>query len=58
MEQGSYATVYEWEEIEVKKCCCEDSDSVCHFRDECHICSQLEHPNVMQFLGFYFNNGE
>ena len=28
-----------------------------HFKEECHLISQVRHPNIVQFLGVYFQQG-
>jgi serine/threonine protein kinase len=62
---GAYATVFE---LHYKKSKCAgkkihevllDQDyCVRRFGEECHISSRLRHPNVVQFLGFFFKDGE
>ena len=33
------------------------SYTVCRFEEECHILSQVRHPNIVQFLGVHFEQG-
>ena len=33
-------------------------DIVDHFAEECRLLSQLDHPNIVQFVGVYFHQGE
>ena len=61
---GSYATVYELEYMGLK--CAgkkihgqlleqgDTSYTVRRFEEECHILSQVRHPNIVQFLGIHF----
>ena len=64
---GSYATVLELEYMGLK--CAgkkihelllrqgDTSYTVQRFEKECHIISQVRHPNIVQFLGIYFQQG-
>ena len=64
---GSYATVLELEYMGLK--CAgkkirelllrqgDASYTVCRFEEECHLLSQVHHPNIVQFLGVYFQQG-
>ena len=64
---GSYATVFELEYMGLK--CAgkkihdvllkqgETTYIVRRFEEECRILSQMRHPNVVQFLGVYFQEG-
>ena len=64
---GSYATVLELEYMGLK--CAgkkihelllrqgDASYTVCRFEEECRLLSQIRHPNVVQFLGVYFQQG-
>ena len=64
---GSYATVLELEYMELK--CAgkkihevllrqgDASYTVRRFEEECHLLSQVRHPNIVQFLGVYFQQG-
>ena len=64
---GSYATVRELEYMELK-CAGKKihelllkqggaSYTVRRFEEECHLLSQVRHPNVVQFLGVHFQQG-
>ena len=33
------------------------SYTVCRFEEECRLLSQVHHPNIVQFLGVYFQQG-
>ena len=33
------------------------SYTVCRFEEECHLLSQVRHPNIVQFLGVHFERG-
>ena len=61
---GSYATVLELEYMGLK-CAGKKihevllrqggaSYTVCRFEEECHLLSQVRHPNIVQFLGVHF----
>ena len=61
---GSYATVLELEYMGLK-CAGKKihellleqgnaSHTVCRFEEECRLLSQVHHPNIIQFLGVYF----
>ena len=64
---GSYATVLELEYMGLK--CAgkkihelllrqgDTSYTVHRFEEECHLLSQVRHPNIVQFLGVYFQQG-
>ena len=64
---GSYATVLELEYMGLK--CAgkkihelllrqgDTSYTVRRFEEECHLLSQVRHPNIVQFLGVYFQQG-
>ena len=64
---GSYATVLELEYMGLK--CAgkkihevllrqgDASYTVRRFEEECHLLSQIRHPNIIQFLGVYFQQG-
>ena len=64
---GSYATVIELEYLGLK--CAgkkihdvllrqgDASYTVRRFEEECHLLSQIRHPNIVQFLGVYFQQG-
>ena len=64
---GSFATVIELEYLglkcagkkihEILKKQGNASYSVVRFEEECHLLSQVRHPNVVQFLGVYFQRG-
>ena len=64
---GSYATVLELEYLGLKcagkkihELLLEQGDTsytVCRFEEECHLLSQVHHPNIVQFLGVYFQLG-
>ena len=64
---GSFATVIELEYMGLKcagksihdvlKRQGNDSYSVRRFEDECHLLSRIRHPNIVQFLGVYFQPG-
>ena len=30
---------------------------VCHFEEECRLLAQMRHPNIVQFIGVYFEEG-
>ena len=60
--RGSYSTVVELKYMELK-CAGKKIHNVLlaqggnvlrHFQDECHLLSRLHHPNIVQFLGVYF----
>ena len=65
---GSYATVLELEYMGLK--CAgkkiheqllrqgDASYTVHRFEEECRLLSQVRHPNIVQFLGVYFQEGE
>ena len=65
--QGSYATVLELEYMGLK--CAgkkiheallwrgDASHTVRRFEEECRLLSQIRHPNIVQFLGVYFQEG-
>ena len=64
---GSYATVLELNYMGLK--CAgkkihelllrqgDTSYTVCRFEEECRLLSQIRHPNIVQFLGVYFQQG-
>ena len=64
---GSYATVIELDYMGLK--CAgkkihevllrqgDTSYTVRRFEEECHLLSQIRHPNIVQFLGVYFQQG-
>ena len=64
---GSYATVQELEYSGLK--CAgkkihdvllrqgNDSYYTCRFEEECHLLSQVRHPNIVQFLGIHYQPG-
>ena len=64
---GSYATVLELEYMGLK--CAgkkihelllrqgDTSYTVRRFKEECRLLSQVRHPNIVQFLGVYFQQG-
>ena len=64
---GSYATVLELEYMGLKcagkkihELLLEQGDTsyqVCRFEEECRLLSQVCHPNIVQFLGVYFQQG-
>ena len=66
--QGSYASVMEVNYLGLK--CAgkkihevlleqgETNYTVRHFEEECRILSTMRHPNIVQFLGVYFNENE
>ena len=64
---GSYATVLELEYMGLKcagkkihELLLEQGDAcytVCRFEEECRLLSQVRHPNIVQFLGVYFQEG-
>ena len=64
---GSYATVLELEYMGLKcagkkihELLLEQGDAsytVRRFEEECHLLSQVHHPNIVQFLGVYFQQG-
>ena len=33
------------------------SDTVCRFEEECRLLSYVRHPNIVQFVGVYFQQG-
>ena len=63
--RGAYATV---REVEYMGLCAgkrindwlvaDNERLVCRFRDECEILNRLRHPNIVQFLGVYFEEEE
>lgn len=65
--RGSYATILELEHFGLK--CAgkkihevllgegDTSYSICRFGEECHLLSQVRHPNIVQFLGVHFQRG-
>ena len=64
---GSYATVLELEYMGLK-CAGKKihellleqgyaSYTICRFEEECRLLSQVRHPNIVQFLGVYFQQG-
>ena len=66
--RGSYATVLELEYMGLK--CAgkkihkvllsgqgDDSYTVLRYEEECRLLSQVRHPNIVQFLGIYFQQG-
>ena len=65
---GSYATVHELEYIGLKcagkkihDVLLEQGDTtytVRRFEEECRLLSQVRHPNIVQFLGVYFQQGQ
>ena len=64
---GSYATVLELEYMGLKcagkkihELLLEQGDAsytVCRFEKECRLLSEVRHPNIVQFLGVYFQQG-
>ena len=64
---GSYATVLRLDYMGLK--CAgkkiheallrqgDTSYTVCRFQEECHLLSQVCHPNIVQFLGVHFQKG-
>ena len=64
---GSYATVLELEYMglrcagkKIHELLLEQGDTsytVRRFEEECHLLSQVHHPNIVQFLGVYFQQG-
>ena len=64
---GSYATVLELKYMGLK--CAgkkihelllrqgDTTYTVHRFKEECHLLSQVRHPNIVQFLGVYFQQG-
>ena len=64
--RGAYATVLELEYMGLK--CAgkkihellltqgNSAYAVHHFQEECHLLSRLHHPNIVQFLGVYFED--
>ena len=64
---GSFATVIELNYLglkcagkkihEILKKQGDASYSLMRFEDECHLLSQVRHPNIVQFLGVYFQRG-
>ena len=64
---GSYANVLELEYMGLKcagkkihKLLLKQGDAsytVCRFEEECRLLSQVRHPNIVQFLGVYFQQG-
>ena len=64
---GSYATVLELKYMGLKcagkkihELLLEQGDAsytVCRFEEECRLLSQVRHPNIVQFLGVYFQRG-
>ena len=67
--EGSYATVHELKymglkcagkkihkELNVLNSMC--TYSVRRFEEECHLLSRVRHPNIVQFLGVYFEKGD
>ena len=66
--RGSYGTVVELNYMELKyvgkkihQILLQDgstSHPLKRFQDECKILSQVRHPNIVQFLGVFFPNGE
>ena len=62
--RGSYATVLELEYMGLK-CAGKrihdvllvpDGDVIRHYQSECHLLSRLKHPNIVQFIGVYFED--
>lgn len=62
--RGSYATVVELEYMGLK-CAgkrihdvllAHDGDVIRHYQSECRLLSRLHHPNIVQFLGVYFED--
>ena len=61
---GSYATVLEAEYLGLKCAakrihmlllkCDNATYPICRFQKECHLLSQIRHPNIVQFLGVHF----
>ena len=64
---GSYATVLKVDYMGLK--CAgkkvheallrqgDTSYTVCRFEEECHLLSQVRHPNIVRFLGVHFERG-
>ena len=66
--RGSYATVLELDYMGLKcagkkihKYLLKQGDTsytICRFEEECRLLSQIRHPNIVQFLGVYFQQGK
>ena len=63
--RGSYATVTEVEYMgiryagkKVNKWAVSNDEQVHRFREECRILQRLRHPNIVKFMGIYFEEGE
>ena len=61
---GSYALVREVDHLGLKcagkqiyEALYQQGDMEMRFREECHLLSQVRHPNIVQFLGVYFQQG-
>ena len=64
---GSYATVLKLEHMglicagkKIHEVLLQQGDTsytVCRFEEECYLLSQVRHPNIVQFLGVYFQQG-
>ena len=66
--QGSYATVFELDYMGLKcagkrihEVLLRERDAsyvTARFQEECHLLSRLRHPNIVQFLGVHFQQGD
>ena len=64
LERGFYTTILELEYMglkcagkKIREAHLSQGDSILQFDRECRILSQIRHPNIVQFLGVYFQEG-